>query len=851
VSYKICAVGEHEPQDVQIVALSGTCDSKTNLRFTNPNIVFASDPTKTASGADFPLRTFPAEKVTLVKPVVSRARAFVLTRLDASVACDETSPVQQVGNNFLRVGSTYYKHDPRLQMLTNTLKHPANVSAMAGASCPTVPRSFLNEASCSRRTSTCTPLEFSSTMVPLNEIMLRQWYALSQRHVLYMDGLTLGSPYDVSPCYVDAKGKAYISRWWRRGTGTCVDASLNPTAGIDNNTLASIVAALTASTDTHNTFSLGSLRDVNVRAAAMPDGDSCQDASVSVGAIVEVTADGSAKGCWENVHPDRFTVYDATYWTLLHPGNEQAAKAGKPNPIKRFAETGQVKLQFPSWHTLKRWKDNKKWFPQVGRMGDTVDFQSLVVELQTERMASLVGAVAREATSGFEACGSPGETANVPVLGNLYHFSDETDKLGFDSEELEFPYNKNEGQPAVWMNAARAVPDQLRHRFAWSISQILTLSTEGLGKQDQIEPYMVYYDIFVRHAFGNFKDILREVSFNPMMMIYLTFHQNKAFAFSGKFPDENYAREIMQLFSIGLWKLNQDGTRKLDPKTQEPMQTYTNDDIMAFSRVWTGFDRQGARGNLPTPGNANAANVMDPAQIKTLWRDVFPKTNLAGGYLGDTYHALCSDLPKGSFLLKGSKYRLTGEVSMEGQSYDNAGDVKKKRGRFKPNADTSSLYAKLCARPHSGAPCAYPSEVVLDENVACDGMECSVDRIRVVQMDDGNQASPLYYHFIPSSCVKYTFFDNTPGDGTKANVLGKTIVSQPRNYKQCANPSLPVAGIGCCDRSTGDMLQPEGSAVKTLCRFAAEFAKAETAEQRCNAYVDKNGKIKRRRFCFS
>ena len=145
---------------------------------------------------------------------------------------------------------------------------------------------------------------------------------------------------------------------------------------------------------------------------------------------------------------------------------------------------------------------------------------------------------------------------------------------------------------------------------------------------------------------------------------------------------------------------------------------------------------------------------MDPAQIKTLWRDAFPKTNLDGGYLGDTYHALCSDLPKGHFLKKGSKYRLTGDVSLETKSYDNAGNVKNLRGRFKPNAGTSLLYTKLCARPGPGAPCNYPSEVILDENIACDGMECSVDRIRVIQMDDGQQESPVYYlHSAP--CVKY------------------------------------------------------------------------------------------------
>ena len=225
--------------------------------------------------------------------------------------------------------------------------------------------------------------------------------------------------------------------WWRRSTGTCSDASLSISTDIDEHTAASIIAALSGSQDTENAFALGSIRDVNVP-ASVPNGLSCQDSSASVGAIVEWSALSSAKGCWENIHPDRFSVFDATYWTLLHPGNEQAAKAGKRNPIKRFAETGEVKLQFPSWHMLSRWKDNKRWFPKVGRMGDSVDFQSLVVELQTDQMASLFGAISRESTSGFEACGSPGEVTNEPAKGNIYHFSDETDKLGFESGSLNF-----------------------------------------------------------------------------------------------------------------------------------------------------------------------------------------------------------------------------------------------------------------------------------------------------------------------------------------------------------------------------------------------------------------------------
>ena len=71
------------------------------------------------------------------------------------------------------------------------------------------------------------------------------------------------------------------------------------------------------------------------------------------------------------------------------------------------------------------------------------------------------------------------------------------------------------------------------------------------------------------------------------MGIYLTYRGNKAFASGKYYPDENFAREIMQLFTIGLWKLNMDGTQMLD-KNDEPIPTYSNADIVSFAKVVIG-----------------------------------------------------------------------------------------------------------------------------------------------------------------------------------------------------------------------------------------------------------------------
>jgi hypothetical protein len=140
------------------------------------------------------------------------------------------------------------------------------------------------------------------------------------------------------------------------------------------------------------------------------------------------------------------------------------------------------------------------------------------------------------------------------------------------------------------------------------------------------------------HAFGNYGDILREISFSPLMAENLSFLQSKSAAYMWEeqkkvsFADENFAREIMQLFSTGLYLLNIDGTPKLDSNNQ-PMLVYTNDEIMSFARVWTGFDYQQTRGNVEE--TSWSGNRHDPMRIQASWRDKFPKSDLLGGYIGD------------------------------------------------------------------------------------------------------------------------------------------------------------------------------------------------------------------------
>lgn len=140
---------------------------------------------------------------------------------------------------------------------------------------------------------------------------------------------------------------------------------------------------------------------------------------------------------------------------------------------------------------------------------------------------------------------------------------------------------------AWWQNTLTG-EDILRQKIAYALSQILVISSES-----ELTSYGVavanYYDILVQRAFGNFYNILMNVTMHPAMGNYLThFNNPKTDLTTNTFPDENYAREIMQLFTIGLDSLNLDGTPALD-NNGDRIPTYDNDDISEFAKIYTGL----------------------------------------------------------------------------------------------------------------------------------------------------------------------------------------------------------------------------------------------------------------------
>lgn len=141
---------------------------------------------------------------------------------------------------------------------------------------------------------------------------------------------------------------------------------------------------------------------------------------------------------------------------------------------------------------------------------------------------------------------------------------------------------------AAWFQGCMTAPDQLRWRVAFALSEILV--TSRISAFDG-NPYALasYYDVLMDNAFGNYRTLLDKITYHPAMGSYLTFLNNHATDLARQtYPDENYAREIMQLYTIGLYELNTDGSEKKDPNGNS-IPTYDNDDIENLAKVFTGL----------------------------------------------------------------------------------------------------------------------------------------------------------------------------------------------------------------------------------------------------------------------
>ena len=179
---------------------------------------------------------------------------------------------------------------------------------------------------------------------------------------------------------------------------------------------------------------------------------------------------------------------------------------------------------------------------------------------------------------------------------------------------------------AVLAKEAASSADPVRQRMALALSEYFVVSMlvaqmpwTGMGIAH-------YWDQLQDHAFGNFRDLLEAMTLNPTMGAWLNTRGNlKEDPVIGRVPDENYAREVLQLFTIGLVRLNADGTVKRGPDGQ-PLPTYTQDDVTQLARIFTGWDWWGdgrsffvaLTGNTrPYPEYTRRAMVLDATKHST------------------------------------------------------------------------------------------------------------------------------------------------------------------------------------------------------------------------------------------
>ena len=168
--------------------------------------------------------------------------------------------------------------------------------------------------------------------------------------------------------------------------------------------------------------------------------------------------------------------------------------------------------------------------------------------------------------------------------------ADKSSKVGMDN--------------TLWRNLMSA-PDVLRQRVAFALSQVFVVSIEGLGAISwRNVAASAYMDMLAKNAFGNFSDLLKSVSLSPAMGAYLNMKGSVA-ATGNTSPDENYAREVMQLFTIGLYQLNADGSRKL--QNGKPIETYQQTDVTNLAAIMTGWNFASA----PTFDTTNKSTALE------------------------------------------------------------------------------------------------------------------------------------------------------------------------------------------------------------------------------------------------
>ena len=231
----------------------------------------------------------------------------------------------------------------------------------------------------------------------LNNSNNERLYDVTEHYVYTITGLR--SDDIPSPCK-----EGYIHRWIKISDN---DSSCS-SSGVGEATRTTLQKWL----EENNSNSNDKIIDVNLNATSA-NSDTCNPADTKA---MKLSYDGN---CYQHSHPDELDVYDFTYWTLpnTHPGNEGAAQ----NPIKKWV-SNDFTLEYPSWHPMSRWENEKMKFDYLGRSGDETTFRSLPGKLRLPAVLDEFGSTTNNG-EGVVVCGSPGEIKTKKVESNIFHFN--------------------------------------------------------------------------------------------------------------------------------------------------------------------------------------------------------------------------------------------------------------------------------------------------------------------------------------------------------------------------------------------------------------------------------------------
>ena len=212
------------------------------------------------------------------------------------------------------------------------------------------------------------------------------------------------------------------------------------------------------------------------------------------------------------------------------------------------------------------------------------------------------------------------------------------------------PASKGANQDQVWESfwgQALNGQDQLRLRVAYALSQIFVISAVDGNVGNQPRALADWLDMLGNEGFTTYRELLRSVGLHPLMGIYLSWLKNqKADPTTGRHPDQNFARESMQLFSVGVVKLNPDGTQDLS--TGRTVETYGPSDVAGLANVYTGYSWACGAKNASCFLNGSTGGVADADRyIKPMVPYPQYHSTEAKAFLGKTIPAQTSPDPAG------------------------------------------------------------------------------------------------------------------------------------------------------------------------------------------------------------